>query len=69
MGWGCWKDRVEGGVGDGVPGVGVVVKPNPRFLDEDDICCFVCKVEEGVHNIGRFCCIVLDEVNGLVGPV
>ena len=56
-------------MGDGVPGIGVVVKPNPRFLDEDDVCCFVCKVEEGVHNIGRFCCVVLNEVNGLVGSV
>ena len=56
-------------MGDGVPGVGVVVKPNPRFLDEDDVCCFVCKVEAGVHNIGRFGCVVLDEVNGLVAPV
>ena len=63
------KNGVEGGLGDGGPGVGVVVKPNPRFLNKDNVCCFVCKVVEGVHNIGRFCCIVLDEVNGLVGPV
>ena len=54
---------------DGAPGVGVIVKPNPWFLDKDNVCCLVCKVEEGVHNICRFCCIVLLEVNGLVGPV
>ena len=51
MVWECGKDAVEGGVGDSVPGVGVVVKPNPRFLDEDDVCCFVCKVEEGVAKV------------------
>ena len=56
-------------MGDGGSRVAVVVKPNPRFLDTDRVCCFMCKVEEGVHNIGRFFSIVLDEVNGLVGPV
>ena len=54
---------------DGSPGVAIVVKPNPRFLDEDNVCCLVCEVEESVHNICRFCCIVLDKANGLVGPV
>ena len=56
-------------MGDGGPGAGVVVKPNPSFLDNDNVCYFVCKVEEGVHNFGRFCGILLDEVYGLVGPV
>ena len=69
MRWGWGKNGVEGGVGDGGPGTGVVVKSDPRFLDKDDVCCLVCKVKESMHNIGRFCCIVLDEVNGLVGAM
>ena len=31
--------------------------------------CLVCEVEEGMHNICRFCCIVLDKAYGLVGTV
>ena len=44
-------------------------KPNPRFLDENNVGCLVCEVEEGVHNICRFYCIVLDKANSLVGAV
>ena len=69
MGRGGGENGVEGGVGEGGPGISVVVKPNPRLLDKDNVCCFVCKVEKGVHDIGRFCGNVWDEVNGLVGAV
>ena len=40
-----------------------------RFLDKDNVCCLVCEVEEGMHNICRFCCIVLGKAYGLVGTV
>ena len=56
-------------MGDGSPGVAIVAKSNPRFLDENDVCCLVCEVEEGMHNICRFCCIMLDKAYGLVGAV
>ena len=56
-------------MGDSSPGVAIVVKPNPRFLAENDVGCLVCEVEEGVHNICRFCCIVLGKAYGLVGAV
>ena len=56
-------------MGDGSPGVAIVVKSNPRFLDENNVGYLVCEVEEGMHNISRFCCIVLDKANGLVGAV
>ena len=56
-------------MGNGSPGVAVVVKSNPRFLDENKVGYLVCNVEEGVHNICRFCYIVLDKANGLVGAV
>ena len=69
MRWGGSKDGVKGGVGNGSPGIAVVVKSNPRFLDENDVCRLVCEVEEGVHNVGRFHCIVLDKAYGLVGVV
>ena len=69
MGYGGRKNGVKGGMGDGSPGVAVVVKSNPRFLDENNVCCWVCEVEEGMHNICRFCCIVLDKAYGLVGTV
>ena len=69
MGWGGGQDGVEGGMEHGSPGVVIVVKPNPRFLDENNVCCLVCEVEEGVHNICRFCCIVLNKVDCLVGAV
>ena len=54
---------------DSSTGIAIVVKPNLRFLDENDVGCLVCKVEEGVHNICRFCCIALDKANSLVGAV
>ena len=69
MGWGGRKNRVKRGMGDGSPGVAVVVKSNPRFLDENNVCCLVCEVEEGMHDICQFCCIVLDKAYGLVGTV
>ena len=56
-------------MGNGSPGIAVVVKSDPRFMDENDVCRLVCEVEEGVHNICRFCCIVLDNAYGLVGAV
>ena len=56
-------------IGNYSPGVVIVVKPNPGFLDEDDVCCLVCEVKEGMHNICRFCCIVLAKAYGLVGAV
>ena len=56
-------------MGEGSPGVAIVVRPNPRFLDVDNVCCLVCEVEEGLHDICQFCCIVLDNVYGLVGAV
>ena len=58
MGWGWGKNRVGGGVVDNGPGASVVVKFYARLLDKNDVCCFVCKVEEGILNIGRLCCIV-----------
>ena len=54
MGWGGRKNGVKGGMGDGSRGVAVVVKSNPRFLDENNVCCLVCEVEEGMNNICRF---------------
>ena len=57
------------GEGTSLAGLAFVVKPNPRFLDEDNVCCLVCEVEEGVHNVCRFYCIVLDKAYGLVGAV
>ena len=56
-------------MGEGCPGVAIVIKPNPRFLDEDNVCCLVCEVEEGMHDICRFCCLVQDIAYGLVGSV
>ena len=56
-------------MGDSSPGIAIVVKPNPGFLDENNVGCLVCEVEEGGHNICRFCCIVLDKANSLVGAV
>ena len=56
-------------MGDGSPGVAIVVKSNPRFLDENNVACLVWKVEEGMHDICRISCIVLDIENGLVGAV
>ena len=49
--WGWGKDRCKGGVGDSIPGVAVVVKSKPGFLDQDNVCGFVCKVEECLHNV------------------
>ena len=69
MGWGGRKNGVKGGMGDGSPGVAVVVKSNPRFLDVNNVCCLVCEVKEGMHNICRFCCIVLVKAYDLVGAV
>ena len=69
MEWGEGENEVEGGMGEGSPGVAIVVKPNPRFLDEDNVGCLVCDVEECMHNICRFCCIVLDKAYCLVGTV
>ena len=69
MRWRGWENGIKGGMGDSSPGVAIVVKPNPRFLDENNVGCLVCEVEEGVHNICRFCCIVLDKANSLVGAV
>ena len=69
MGLGGWENGIKGGMGDGSPGVAVVVKSNSRFLEENNVSCLVCEVEEGMHNICRFCCIVLDKANGLVGAV
>lgn len=48
-GWG--EDRGVGGVGDGVPGVAIVVKPDPGFLDQDNVSGLVCKVKECLHNV------------------
>ena len=31
--WGLGKDRGKGGVGDSIPGVAIVVKSDPGFLD------------------------------------
>ena len=63
------QNGVEGGMGDCSPDIAIMVKPNPRFLDENNVCCLVCEVKEGMHNICRFCCIVLDKAYGLVGAV
>ena len=52
-----------------VQDVAIVVKPTPRFLDEDNVYCLVCEVEEGLHDICRLCCIVLDKAYGLAGAV
>ena len=51
MGWGGGKNAVERGMGDCGPGIAIVVKPNPRFLDEDNICFLVCEFKEGMYNI------------------
>ena len=56
-------------MGDGSPGIVIVVKPNPRFLDENNVGCLVCEVEEDVHNVSRFCYIVLDKAYGLLGAM
>ena len=56
-------------MGDGSPGVAVVVKSNQRFLNENDVCHLVCEVKEGMHNMCRFCCIVSNKAYGLVGTV
>ena len=40
-----WKDRGIGGVGDGIPGIAIVVKSDPGFLDQDVVGGFVCNVE------------------------
>ena len=69
MRWRGRKNGIIGGMGDSSPGIAVVVQSNPRFLDENDVCCLVCEVEEGMHNICRFCCILLDKVYGLVGAL
>ena len=69
MRWGGGWNGVEGGKGDCSPGIAIMVKPNPRFLDKDNVCCLVCEVKESLHNICRFCCIVLGKEYGLVGPV
>ena len=60
---------MKGGMGDGSPDVAIVVKSNTRFLDENNVGCLVCEVEESMHNICRFCCIVLNKANSLVGAV
>ena len=39
------------GVGDSIPGVVVVVKSNPGYLDQDNVGGFVCKVEECLYNM------------------
>ena len=69
MRWRGRKNGIKRGMGDVSPGIAVVVKSNPRFLDENDVCCLVYEVEEGMHNICRFCNIVLDKAYGLVGAV
>ena len=48
---GLGKDRCKGAVGDSIPGIAVVVKSNPGFLDQDNVSGFVCKVEECLHNV------------------
>ena len=69
MGWRGWENGIKGGMGDSSPGIALVFKPNPGFLDENNVGCFVCDVEEGVDNVCRFYCIVLDKANSLVGAV
>ena len=54
---------------DGCPGIAVGMKSKPRFLDENDVYCLVCKVKEGMDNICPYCCIVFDKAFGLVGAV
>ena len=49
--WGLGKDSCKGGVGESIPGIAVVVKSDPGFLDQDDVGGFVCKVEECLHNV------------------
>ena len=51
MGWVERKNGIKGGMGEGSPGVAIVVKPDPRFLDEDNVCCLVCEVKEGKRDI------------------
>ena len=51
MGWGDGENGVEGGMGEGSPAVTIMLKPNPRFVDVDNVGCLVCEVEEGMHNI------------------
>ena len=42
---------VEGGIEDCSPGMAIFVIPNPRFLDDNNVCCSVCEVKKGMHNI------------------
>ena len=49
--WGWWKKRGKGGVGDGIPGVAVVVQSDPGFMDWDNVSGIVCKMEECLHNV------------------
>ena len=46
MRWIGRKNGITGGMGDSSPGIAVVVISNRRFLDENDVCCLVCEVED-----------------------
>ena len=54
MAWGGRKNGVKGGIGDGSPGVAVVVKSNPRFLDENNVGYLVCEVEDYYYYYSSF---------------
>ena len=42
MGLGGGSNGVEVRMVDCSPAVAIMVKPDPRFLDEDNVCCLVC---------------------------